>query len=94
MRSQNHSIKARKLTKQYLMSRRAGSYLVGNICDHHCSPEFAELVTPKSERREQWERIKAARANGRLCGLFRDQRTFERQAKRKQASALRHGYKH
>jgi hypothetical protein len=93
MRKQR-SINAKRLTKQFLMSLRAGGYLVGNVCDNHYRPAFAERVAPRSKREEQWQRIKEVRAQGRVCDLFKDRERFKRLASRKLQSAKRHGYLH
>jgi hypothetical protein len=94
MRFHDYSVNTRKLTKEYLLGLRTGGFLVGNVCDHHYRPAFAEVVSPARERLQQWERVKAVRANGRLSDLFKDRITFQRHARRKQASARRHGYSH
>jgi hypothetical protein len=85
---------ARKLTKEYLLGLDEGFFLVGNICDHHYRPAFAEVVASESERLQQWERIKAVGANGRLSDLFKDRTAFVLHARRKRESARRHGYTH
>ena len=84
----------KRLTKQYLMSLRAGQFLVGNVCDHHYRPAFAESVAPRWQREQQWERIKQTRAEGRVCDLFTNKTGFKRLAERKRKSARRHGYEH
>ena len=74
------------------MSLRAGKFLVGNVCDNHYRPAFAESVAPRSLRETQWERIKEVGAQGRVCDLFKDKHRFKLLAKRKRQSAKRHGY--
>lgn len=91
---QQYSTTYKRLTKQFLMGLRAGQFLVGNVCDHHYRPVFAERVAPKAEREEQWERVKKMRAEGRICDLFANERRFRGLAKRKRESAKRHGYEH
>jgi hypothetical protein len=91
---QKYSTACKRLTKQYLISLRAGQFLVGNVCDHHYRPAFAERVAPKAERKEQWERVKKIHAEGRICDLFANERGFRGLAKRKRESAKRHGYEH
>jgi hypothetical protein len=63
-----------KLTRRFLMSLPDGHYLVSGCYDHlgpgAYAPCFAEHVVPLAERDAQWERIKAAHANGRNCDLF------------------------
>ncbi len=83
-----------KLTKKYFMSLPAGRFIVANLCDHPYRSGFAEEVAPRWVREEQWNRIKSAGAQGRLCGLFQDWTSFRRHARRKQASARRHGYEY
>ena len=90
----DYSVNTRKLTKEYLLRLRTGLFLVGNVCDHHYRPAFAEVVSSARERLQQWKRIKAAGANGRLSDLFKDRSAFQLHARRKQASARRHGYTH
>jgi hypothetical protein len=94
MNLHNYSVNTRKLTKEYLLGLQAGRFLVGNVCDHHYRPAFAEVVSPKRERLQQWERIKAVSADGRLSDLFKDRGAFDVQVRRKRASARRHGYIH
>jgi len=84
----------KRLTKRFLMSLEEGEFLVGNVCDHHCRPAFAENVAPRPEREKQWERIKKLGADGRVCELFPDRSGFEGLARRKQESAKKHGYEH
>jgi len=76
------------------MSLPAGKYLVANVCDHHYRSEFAEEVVQKPYREEQWARIKAVNADGRLCDLFKSRTAFREHVRRKQASARKHGYEH
>lgn len=76
------------------MSLQPGQFLVGNVCDHHYRPAFAEKVAPLAGREQQWERIKVVRADGRVCDLFKDKHGFKSLAKRKHESAKRHGYEH
>ena len=92
--AQKRSRICKRLTKEYLMSLQAGQFLVGNVCDHHYRPAFAEIVAPMGRREEQWERIKRVRAEGRVCDLFQDKQGFKWLAKRKHQSARRHGYEH
>ncbi|HLH53791.1 MAG TPA: hypothetical protein VKY92_09270 [Verrucomicrobiae bacterium] len=89
-----HLNNTNKLTKKYLMSLRAGRFLVGNVCDHHYQPSFAEHVVQPQLRTRQWERIKARGADGRLCDLFKSEQAFRDHARRKRASEKKHGYEH
>jgi len=70
-------VNTRKLTNEYLFGLRTGRFLVRSVCDHHYRPAFAEVVSPSRERLQQWERIKAAGANGRLSDLFKDRSAFQ-----------------
>lgn len=88
------SARTSKLTKKLFMNLPSGTFVVANICDHHYRSGFAEEVGPTEFRGEQWARIKSIGADGRLCGLFRDWVNFRQHAKRKQASARKHGYEH
>ena len=60
------------LTKAFLMSLATGRYLTSNTYRSGSSGEpcFAETVVPAEQREAQWQRIKAARVNGRLCNVF------------------------
>ena len=58
-----------RLTKSFLMAQRAGTYVVvtsGGPPGPYV-PRFVERVGPLDARLAQWERIKAARADGVLC---------------------------
>ncbi len=63
-----------KLTKQFLMEQPAGRYIVSNcykrVSSNKYKPVFQEQVTALEQRHAQWERIKAARADGRLCFVY------------------------
>ena len=63
-----------KLTKQFLMAQKAGTYIVSN-CYNMIGPEehvpcFAEPVADLWDREAQWARVKASYADGRLCMVF------------------------
>ena len=64
----------KKLTKEFLMDQPVGSYVVSNcyriVSPNKYEPVFQEEVKKQEERQAQWERIKAARANGRLCCVY------------------------
>lgn len=64
----------KKLTKGFLMDQPVGSYIVSNcyrrVSSSRYEPVFQEEVKKPEEREAQWERIKAARANGRLCFVY------------------------
>ncbi len=70
-----------KLTKQFLLSLEMGLYIVSNVHDQVESgrhvPCFREEVMIAEARDEQWERIKSAHANGRLCDVFACKSDYE-----------------
>ena len=73
------------LTKGFLMAQPTGSYLVSNCGStpgKHV-PTFNERVGPTAARQAQWERIKAARAHGRLCNVRETEAPDARQIARK-----------
>ena len=64
-----------KLTKAFLFSLPENVRIVSNTykptIGGFCMPCFDEIVeSSKTERQAQWERIKAAGTNGRLCNIF------------------------
>ena len=70
-------IKTKKLTKRFLMELPEGVYLVSNVYEQKGKPAFAEKVTPLSERNKQWQKIVNARANHRLCDVFKTNKDYE-----------------
>jgi hypothetical protein len=58
------------LTKKLLFQLVEGSYLVSNTMVTAGQPSFAEEVTTMERREAQWQRVRAAGANGRLCDVF------------------------
>ena len=64
-----------KLTKKFFASLPAGVYVVSNCYDTlgpgRATPVFNEYVVPEEERKSQWDRIKAACADQRLCDVYR-----------------------
>ncbi len=58
------------LTKRLLFQLAEGSYLVSNTMVTTDQPSFSEKVQPVERREAQWQRVKAAGANGRLCDVF------------------------
>ena len=70
-------VESGKLTRRFLSSLPHGLFLVSNAYDMTDSgdyvPCFAEHVLPAPERDAQWQRIKAAHADGRQCHLFVDE---------------------
>ena len=69
-------LQSTKLTKRFLFSLQEGLYLASGVGESPTQPAFAEIVTPLSQRQEQWERIVTACANGRQCDVFKDQHDF------------------
>jgi len=66
-----------KLSKAFLMNLTDGVFLVSNLYGIDKKPEFAEIVKPLSSRNDQWQRIKEARADQRLCHVFRTEKDYE-----------------
>lgn len=70
-------VESGKLTRRFLNSLPDGLFLVSSVYDKTDSgnyvPCFAEKVLPASERDEQWQRVRAAHADGRHCDLFVDE---------------------
>jgi hypothetical protein len=71
-----------KLSKRFLMGLPAGLYLASN-CLNEVSPhshisKFYEYVTPHKERDAQWERIKAAHADGRNCCVYKNVEEYKK----------------
>ena len=67
--------KYQRLTKKFLFSLEEGLFistnrLMGNVV--YQTEAICEFVSPMPEREEQWERIKAERANGCMCAVFKD----------------------
>lgn len=58
------------LTKRFLFQLEEGLYLVSNTLVAAGQPSFSEVVSPLKMREAQWQRVKAAGANGRLCDVF------------------------
>jgi len=65
-------ITCNRLTKTLLMAQETGLYLASNLyCPGHpLRPVFAERIVEPALRAAQWERIKRAKVNGRLCRVF------------------------
>ena len=65
-----------KLTKRFLFSLEEGLHVVSSVYDgatrQTAKPAFAEPVAPADDREAQWQRIKAAYADGRNCNVFAD----------------------
>jgi|GEM_PF-3583768 len=72
----NKPIATQALTRKFFFSLPAGHYLASNIMDAPGQPIFAQTVQPAEQRAAQWQDIVAARANGRLCHVFKSPRDF------------------
>jgi len=59
-----------KLSKRLLMEITTGYWVVSNCFSEFNHFVFYEAVEPIAGRDEQWNRIKAARADQRLCNIF------------------------
>lgn len=70
-----------KLTKRFLMSLETRRYLVSNVHEQaeggNSVPCFREAVAPPEARECQWQRIKSAYANGRLCSVLESESDYE-----------------
>ena len=69
------------LTKSFLAELDTGLYLVSNTYVGENTPNFAEYVVAQEKRPEQWEKIKAAKAEQRICHVYRRKEDYERQSK-------------
>jgi hypothetical protein len=68
-------LRSAKLTKKFLMSLPNGIYLMSNMVGTDRDSVFREYVlSPLSEREKQWQRIKLAGADSRLCRLFKTEK--------------------
>jgi hypothetical protein len=66
-------LRSSRLTKRFLLSLPNGVYLMANIAGSNGNPIFGEyVISPPAEREKQWERIKEAGANNRLCRIFKN----------------------
>lgn len=65
------------LTKKFLMSLQSDIFVQSNCLGSDMTPIFAECVALPNRRLEQWERVKAAGADGRLCYVHRSKTDFE-----------------
>lgn len=67
-----NELRSAKLTKKFLMSLPKGIYLMSNVAGQDRDSVFREyILSPLSEREKQWQRIKLAGADSRLCRLFK-----------------------
>jgi hypothetical protein len=68
-------LRSAKLTKKFLMGLPSGVYLMSNIVGSNRDSVFREyMLSPSSEREKQWQRIKLAGADSRLCRLFKTEK--------------------
>jgi hypothetical protein len=65
-----------KLTKKFLFSLETGVYVASNsgnqTKDNRMVSVFHAYVPEPSEREDFWIQIKNAKADGRLCNIFKD----------------------
>jgi len=77
---------ANKLTEGLLMALPKGNYIVSNcykrVGHNKFEPIFQEEVTALEKRRDQWDRIKAARVNGRLFRIYTSKQDYEKSKSR------------
>ena len=67
-----NELRSAKLTKKFLMSLPKGIYLMSNLVGQDGDSVFREyILSPLSEREKQWQKIKLAGADSRLCRLFK-----------------------
>lgn len=63
-----------KLTKEFLLTLLKGYYVVSNcyrsVGENKMVPRFQELVSAPQKRIAQWQRVKNAGADGRLCFVY------------------------
>lgn len=68
-----------KLNKKNYMKIEDGVFLSSNATfDSPAKPVFAEKVVPSSKRDEQWQRIKEASADQKLCMIFKNKHDFNK----------------
>ena len=68
-------LRSAKLTKKFLMSLPSGLYLMSNLVGQDRDSVFREYVlSPLDERKKQWDRIKLAGADNRLCRIFKTEK--------------------
>ena len=72
--TENAFITRTKLTKKFFIDLPEGVYIVSNcykkVRRNKYVPLFEETVGSLKERDTQWERIRSARANQRLCFVY------------------------
>jgi len=68
-----------KLNKKNYMKIEDGVFLLSNATlDSPAKPVFAEKVVPSSKRDEQWQRIKEASADQKLCMIFKNKHDYNK----------------
>jgi len=64
------------------VAQTAGQHIVNNSYEitesGESAPAFAEEAAPAEGRQTQWQRVRAARADGRLCRVFASRTDYER----------------
>jgi len=67
-----NELRSAKLTKKFFMGLPSGIYLMSNLVGQDRDSVFREYVlSPLSEREKQWQKIKLAGVDSRLCRLFK-----------------------
>jgi hypothetical protein len=68
-------LRSAKLTKKFLMGLPSGIYLMSNLVAPDGDSVFrAYVLSPASEREKQWQMMKLAGADNRLCRLFKNEK--------------------
>jgi hypothetical protein len=67
-----------KLTKKFLTELPTNSYLVSNLGYNKYTPIYENRVVAISKRENQWNEIKQASANNRLCYAFRNKSDYKK----------------
>ena len=71
-----------ELTKKYFWGLTTGVYIVSNcfrrVGPGKSTPVFYEYVEQPEKREAQWDRIKSAGADQRLCDVYRSSEEFKR----------------
>ena len=67
-----------KLTKTFFLSLPSGGYLVSNTGDSPTKPCFAEPVSSKKLREEQWLRIKMAQVDQVNCTVYISKKDYDK----------------
>ena len=75
--------------KKVFLALPPNVYLVSNcykrVGPNTSTPVFYEYVEPLEKRKTQWERIKAAGADQRLCDVYRSSEAFKKDVEYKTA---------